>query len=429
MPAHDVEITGTFSINSYKLVYRVDGVEYKTYTLEYGATIAAEVAPTKEGYTFSGWSDIPATMPDHDVIVTGSFSVNSYKLVYKVDGQVYKTYTLEYGATIAAEVAPTKEGYTFSGWSEIPAVMPANDVEVTGTFSINSYKLIYIVDGEIYKTLTVEYGAAITAEADPTKEGATFSGWSEIPATMPAKDVTVTGSFGNNIYSIIYSIDGEFYKNVPMSYGAEITPEENPTKEGYTFSGWSEIPATMPAHNVEVTGSFIANSYNLTYKVDGQEYKTYAVIYGTAIIAEPDPVKEGYTFSGWSEIPATMPAFDVEVTGSFTVNMYLLTVIVDGVLIYSDSVAFGTRLADYVNLIMKAGIDLTQWELYDKVDILTMPAHDVLINTMSSAVRPVIIDSNESEIYDLRGRRIETNDASILPPGIYIRSGNKFIVR
>ena len=57
-----------------------------------------------------------------------------YTLTYKVDGEVYKTYQLEAGATITPEPAPTKEGYIFSGWSEIPATMPAHDVTVTGTF-------------------------------------------------------------------------------------------------------------------------------------------------------------------------------------------------------------------------------------------------------------------------------------------------------
>ena len=76
----------------------------------------------------------------------------------------------------------TKEGYTFSGWSEIPATMPAHDVEVTGTFSINTYTLTYKVDGVVYKTSSIEYGAPITPEADPDpREGYTFSGWSEIP--------------------------------------------------------------------------------------------------------------------------------------------------------------------------------------------------------------------------------------------------------
>ena len=52
-----------------------------------------------------------------------------------------------------------------------------------------------MVDGETYKTYEVEYGTNITAEEEPTKEGYCFSGWSLIPTIMPANDVTVTGSF------------------------------------------------------------------------------------------------------------------------------------------------------------------------------------------------------------------------------------------
>lgn len=57
------------------------------------------------------------------------------------------------------------------------------------------FKLIYIVDGVEYKTKNVACGMVITPEEEPTKEGFTFSGWSDIPATMPAKDVTVMGTF------------------------------------------------------------------------------------------------------------------------------------------------------------------------------------------------------------------------------------------
>ena len=318
MPAHDVEVTGSFTVNTYKLVYKVDGEVYKTTEVTYGTAPATEAAPEKEGYTFSGWSEIPATMPASDVEVTGSFTANTYKLVYKVDGEVYKTTEVTYGTAPATEPAPTKEGHTFSGWSEIPATMPANDVEVTGNFTANTYKLVYKVDGEVYKTTEVTYGTAPATEPAPEKEGHTFSGWSEIPATMPAHDVEVTGSFTVNTYKLVYKVDGEVYKTTEVTYGTAITPEEAPTKEGHTFSGWSEIPATMPAHDVEVTGSFTVNTYKLVYKVDGEVYKQIDVTYGTAITPEEAPTKEGYIFMGWSEIPATMPAHDVEVTGEFT---------------------------------------------------------------------------------------------------------------
>ena len=317
MPEEDVVINGTFSINSYTITYLVDGNVYKTETIAYGTKLTLEPAPVKEGYTFSGWSYIPSTMPATDVVVMGTFSINSYTLTYKVDGEVYKTSSVVYGTEIVPEEEPSKEGYAFSGWSEIPELMPDNDVEVTGTFSINSYTLTYMVDGEDYKTSTVVYGTALTPEAEPTKEGYTFSGWDKVPATMPAHDVTVTGSFTINKYKLTYMVDGAVYRSYEINYASTITPEAEPTKEGHTFSGWDDVPETMPAHDVVVTGSFSINSYFLFYVLDGGIYKAYSIKYGTVIVPETEPDKEGYLFSGWSEIPATMPDHDVVVHGNF----------------------------------------------------------------------------------------------------------------
>ena len=250
-------VSGTLTIEPgiFKLTYMVDGEIYKSYDIEYGTTIIPEPAPTKEGYSFSGWSTIPETMPAHDVIVTGSFSVNKYKLTYKVDGEVYKSYDVEFGTTITPESEPTKEGYSFSGWSTIPETMPAHDVTVTGTFSINKYKLTYTVDGEVYKIFDVEYGAAITPEVELTKEGYTFSGWSEIPETMPAHDVTISGTFSINSYKLTYMIDDKVYKETMYEYGASITPEPQPEGDYATFE-WIGVPQTMPAHDVVVKASY-----------------------------------------------------------------------------------------------------------------------------------------------------------------------------
>ncbi len=56
----------------------VDGTKYKECWIEEGAKLTSEPAPTKEGYKFSGWGEIPATMPNHDVTVTGTFIANTY---------------------------------------------------------------------------------------------------------------------------------------------------------------------------------------------------------------------------------------------------------------------------------------------------------------------------------------------------------------
>ena len=127
-----------------------------------------------------------------------------YQLTYIVEGNTIEIQQLIEGQSITPLAYPQREGYTFSGWSNLPATMPAKDVVVTGTFTVNSYKLIYKVDGEEYKTIVVAYGTKLTAESEPTKEGYTFSGWSDLPATMPAHDVTVSGSF---------LLDSFFYKD------------------------------------------------------------------------------------------------------------------------------------------------------------------------------------------------------------------------
>ena len=331
-PGEEIDLTvdtviaryAQWTTNSYKLTYTVDGETVEEQMVPYGMKLTAIDEPTKVGYTFSGWSEIPATMPDQDVTITGYFTVNTHTVTYTVDGEVFGDVdTVAYGTPLTLRDEPTKEGYIFSGWSETPETMPDEDIEVTGEFTVNAYDLIFTVDGEEYERVKVNYGEELTAIAEPTREGHTFSGWSQLPETMPAHEVTITGSFTVNSYTVTYFVDGETYGLVDtVAYGTELTLRDEPVKEGYTFSGWSEIPETMPAENLEVTGTFSINSYKLTYTVDGETVEEQTVPYGTKLTAIDEPTKVGYTFSGWSEIPETMPADDLVIEGTFAINHY-----------------------------------------------------------------------------------------------------------
>lgn len=104
-------------------------------------------------------------------------------------------YEVVYNATIPAEANPTKTGYTFSGWSAIPAKMPADNVTVTGTFSINQYTLKYMVDGVEYLSRTYDYNAVIGSEAEPEKADYVFDGWENLPVNMPAENVEVNAKW------------------------------------------------------------------------------------------------------------------------------------------------------------------------------------------------------------------------------------------
>ena len=243
-----------------------------------------------------------------------------HTLLYLVDDEIYKSYKIEEESKIEVEEEPTKEGYTFSGWSEIPDSMPTHDVTITGTFTINKYLLTYKVNGEIVKSDSIVYNTVLVPEAEPTKEGYTFSGWSEIPDNMPAHDVAIIGSFIPIIYKLTYQVDGIDYNVYDIAYGSVITPEADPVKEGYTFSGWSEIPDTMPAHDVVVTGTFTINKYKLTYMIDDKVYKDTVYEYSATIIPEPIPEGNYATFE-WIDLPETMPAHDVIVHASYVTGI------------------------------------------------------------------------------------------------------------
>lgn len=184
---------------SFIIRYVIDGTEFYRDTLMQGETIPLlDSIPSKEGHTFSGWSEIPETMPAGDVMVTGTFTVNRYRLTYTLDGEEYSVDSIAYGTPLIQKDAPTKEGHTFSGWSELPATMPAGDVTVTGSFTINKYLLAFVLDGDTIATDSVTYGMSFTIPELPAKEGYTFSGWGEVPEVMPAEDVVLIGEYRLN---------------------------------------------------------------------------------------------------------------------------------------------------------------------------------------------------------------------------------------
>ena len=77
-----------------------------------------------------------------DAIYTATYSAvtNSYTVTYKITGNYftddeYATQIYEYGASVTAAATPSKSGYIFHGWTGVPETMPANDVTVTGYYT------------------------------------------------------------------------------------------------------------------------------------------------------------------------------------------------------------------------------------------------------------------------------------------------------
>ena len=260
----------------YTLTYILDDKEFYKETLSAGSGIIPKDVPAKEGYSFSGWKDLPSTMPTHDVTVTGSYIANSYMVRFVVDGKVIYEKSQAYGSKIVVPTVDEKEGYSFSGFGDVDETVPAHDVTYTGSYIVNRYKVTFIADGKVVSEKEQEYGTPIVPPEAPSKEGHSFVGWGDVDKTVPAHDVAYTAEYKVNSYKLTYILNGNVFAEDSIAYGSIITPRELSDSDKSNFSGWEGLPDIMPAHDVVVYGTTTATGVSTVYN-NNQIVTVYSV--------------------------------------------------------------------------------------------------------------------------------------------------------
>ena len=321
-------VNGSITAQVYHSVTFVDydGTVLSAQSVAHGSAAAEPTAPEREGYAFIGW-DKDFSNVTEDMTVTAQYSTNSYSITYTINGGEYTTQTYEFGAEVSAPEYTVPEGHTFSGWN-IPETMPAENLVLDAALTVNEYTVTYNINGEIYAIQVYAYGEEVFAPAYDVPDHFTFSGW-DTPATMPAENIVLDAALiEDEKYTVSFMVDGETYFTFTGYEGDAITVPENPEKLGYTFDAWDGMPedGVLPAANITVTAVWSVNTYTITYTVNGEEYSVRTYEYGAAIITPAYDVPEGYTFSGW-DVPETMPAEDLVVDATCTINVYEVTLI------------------------------------------------------------------------------------------------------
>ena len=361
--AGDVTFTASWRFK-YTIDYNLDGGTMSDGIYSYAETFDTFTLPQPEkyGYEFLGWTGSNGNIPDKTVkIIKGSSGNKEYKANWEAR-KFNLNYILNNGTLPnAAETyytfetptfilkTPTKDGYAFIGWTE------GNDAEPNTTLTIekgttgdrtfaahwkeDEYTIDYKLDGgsvaeavNTYKISTPTFTLPT-----PTRNGYTFLGWTGSNGENPEKIVKVKkGSFGNKIYKanwtpinylITYDLAGGTANNLRTSYTIEtdtfVLPQ--PTKPGYSFLGWSESSSSTVVLNTKInrgtTGNkaFTAKWALINYKITldygdhtlGSKTITYNI--ESEDFNLPETIKDGYQFDGWMGEDISIPTITVTV--------------------------------------------------------------------------------------------------------------------
>lgn len=319
-----------YSRNQYTITYANTDLEPDTYY--YGATVSART-PEKAGYAFQGWEEeVPSTMPAQNITLTAKWNENpadytDYDIAVaaanakKAEANYDKTYTEASRKALDAALAVDVSGKKLSEQGVVDAQTAAINAAVKGLEKM-TYNATFYVDGEEYRVVPTKVGEQIVAPEAPSKQGYTFTGWTPEVGTMGIEDVSFNAQFsaGEVSYKVetyVMDVNGAYgaadVKVVPATTGAAVSVDPE-AREGFTVAADSVLSGTVAADSSLVLKVYYSrNQYKLT--VDGAESMVY---YGAELnIAEP--TKDHYTFAGWNvEVPATMPASDLTLVSQWT---------------------------------------------------------------------------------------------------------------
>ena len=249
-------------------------------------------------------------------------------------------FNLEYNSTKEI-VNPTREGYTFTGWtvssgslSSTTYTIGASDATLTATWAANDYKWVVYhnkmnVNGEGYTLANTEEGSGsygsnfqgtlknYTGFTNPTRASKQIGVDVKSNETGTPTNNVLDYNYTRNKYSVIVKPNGGKYNDSTSDtthsdiYFEATYTINNPSRTGYNFGGWtttgtdSSITDTtfkMGSENATLTAKWTAKSYNLTLNNQSPTTPgdtTVSATYDAAIPNITIPEKTGFLFDGY----------------------------------------------------------------------------------------------------------------------------------
>lgn len=175
----------------------------------------------KTGYTFTGWNTAAdgsgttyaagaAYSENASVTLYATWLINQYTISFdSKGGSAVAPIVADFGAVITAPANPVRGTDVFLGWEPaIPASMPANDLNLNALWGVTSYQVRFLDwDNRVLQVQYVEPGQAASTTLIPERAGYTFTGWSADLAVITA-DIDVIARYEPLRYTVNASVIG-----------------------------------------------------------------------------------------------------------------------------------------------------------------------------------------------------------------------------
>ena len=241
------------------------------------------------------------SVPADVTALTVQWTAPTYTVTLNTNGGTINSgnvtgYTYGVGATLPTADDMTYTGHTFKGWydnesltgSPVMAIgnTETGNKEYWAKWEINQYTItVKPENGKADITITQDYGTAITAPADPTREGYTFTGWdTEIPTTMPAENITLKARWKDIEKPTGEIIIGtnkwrEFLNKLTFGLFFKDTQEVTINASDNSGTVFVSYLVTNRDLSEEELGSLVYNAYDEPFLIEPNgEYIVYAML-------------------------------------------------------------------------------------------------------------------------------------------------------
>lgn len=224
---------------------------------------------------------------DHPYITSTATAI-LYKVTFKdpkITGDDKTYWTTEVASGECSENPPkgnpTHDGTTFTGWlssADGEVHTDVSTVPITGTTNYtaqyeggNCTVTFYDKDNNIIKTQEVAYGQAVSPPSAPQVDGYQFVEWKRYPITSETgfeniiTDTTFTAYYekidsSDKHHVVFYNYDDSIVSEQYIADGEAAQTPANPSREGYTFTGWKPADFTNITKDTDIYAQFEKNA-------------------------------------------------------------------------------------------------------------------------------------------------------------------------